>query len=379
MRRLLERIFEEFTPNARVLVAVGAATPFLVVYFVVHGLALADEEIRQGLHAGPVVGLQALFLLCSAINLGIGVKLWPRRWVNEPADDLTQLACLSIGLAYTLLCMLTGTFTSGTNLILVGVLAIGLLLFELRPMVVAYLVCAALLVGQDVAVIAGWLPYAPALSEGVFPGGKSTWWFGMWRQYVLYAGWTVMIGLLLFLLARLDHLHQNLTRLSYTDGLTGLANRRRFMDVLGTELTRQARHGHELCLLLIDVDHFKDVNDRHGHHAGDAVLCDLGRILMASVRTPTDLPARLGGEEFAVVLPDTRLDEARRVAERLREQVATHVFQEGEQRLRVTVSIGLVTARDMNLATLLQHADLALYRAKETGRNRVVESMEWAT
>lgn len=379
MRRLLERIFEEFTPNARVLVAVGAATPFLVVYFVVHGLALADEEIRQGLHAGPVVGLQALFLLCSAINLGIGVKLWPRRWVNEPADDLTQLACLSIGLAYTLLCMLTGTFTSGTNLILVGVLAIGLLLFELRPMVVAYLVCAALLVGQDVAVIAGWLPYAPALSEGVFPGGKPTWWFGMWRQYVLYAGWTVMIVLLLFLLARLDHLHQNLTRLSYTDGLTGLANRRRFMDVLGTELTRQARHGHELCLLLIDVDHFKDVNDRHGHHAGDAVLCELGRILMASVRTPTDLPARLGGEEFAVVLPDTRLDEARRVAERLREQVATHVFQEGEQRLRVTVSIGLVTARDVNLATLLQQADLALYRAKETGRNRVVESLELAT
>lgn len=379
MRRLLERIFEDFTPNARVLVAVGAATPFLVVYFVLHGLALADEEIRRGLHAGPVVGLQALFLLCSAINLGIGVKLWPRRWVNEPADDLTQLACLSIGLAFTLLCMLTGTFTSGTNLILVGVLAIGLLLFELRPMVVAYLVCATVLIGQDVAVIAGWLPYAPALSEGVFPGGKPTWWFGMWRQYVLYAGWTVMIGLLLFLLARLDHLHQNLTRLSYTDGLTGLANRRRFMDVLGTELSRQARHGHELCLLLIDVDHFKDVNDRHGHHAGDAVLCDLGRILMASVRTPTDLPARLGGEEFAVVLPDTRLDEARRVAERLREQVATHVFQEGEQRLRVTVSIGLVTARDVNLATLLQQADLALYRAKETGRNRVVESVEWAT
>lgn len=378
MRRLLERIFEEFTPNARVLVAVGAATPFLVVYFVLHGMALRDEEFRQGLHAGPVVGLQALFLLCSAINLGIGLKLWPRRWVNEPADDLTQLACLSIGLAYTLLCMLTGTFTSGTNLILVGVLAIGLLLFELRPMVVAYLVCAALLVGQDVAVIAGWLPYAPALSEGVFPDGKPVWWFVWWRQYVLYAGWAVMIGLLLFLLARLDHLHENLTRLSYTDGLTGLANRRRFMDVLGTELARQARQGHELCLLLIDVDHFKDVNDRHGHHAGDAVLRDLGRILMASVRTPTDLPARLGGEEFAVVLPDTRLDEARRVAERLREQVATHVFQDGDQRLRVTVSVGLVAARDMNLATLLQQADMALYRAKETGRNRVVEAVERA-
>src|SRR3989344_4290387 len=174
MRRLLERIFEDFTANARVLVAVGSATPFLIVYFVVHGLALRDEAIRQGLNAGPMLVLQAVFVVCSLVNLGIGLKLWPRRSVNEPADDPAQLACLSIGLAYTLLCMLTGTFTSGTNLILVGVLA---------------------------------------------------------------------IGLLLFLLARLDHLHENLTRLSYTDGLTGLANRRRFMDVLGAELARQARSG----------------------------------------------------------------------------------------------------------------------------------------
>lgn len=374
MRRLLERVFEEFTPNARVLVAVGAATPFLVSYFVVHGLALRDEAIRQGLHAGPVLGLQALFVVCTAINLGIGVRLWPRRWLNEPADDITQLACLSIGLAYTLLCMLTGTFTSGTNLILVGVLAIGLLLFELRPMVVAYLVCATLIVCQDALVLAGWLPYAPALSSGVFEGGQPVWWFAWWRQYVLYAGWAVMIGLLLFLLAWLDHLHEKLTRLSYTDGLTGLANRRRFMDVLGAELARQARSGHELCLLLIDADHFKDINDRHGHHAGDAVLRELANILMASVRMPTDLPARLGGEEFAVILPDTRLDEARRVAERLREQVATHVFEDRDQRLRVTVSIGLVVARDVGLEALLQQADQALYRAKEAGRNRVVEA-----
>lgn len=375
MRWHFERIFDDFTPNARVLAAIWSSTPFFLIYLGVHGYALASADIRQGLHVGAMVGLQALLMLSTVINLVIGFRLWPRWRLDEPADDAAVLVCLNIGLAFTALAICAGTFTAGTNLILVGVLAIGLMLFELRPMVIAYVVCVGVMLVHEVAVLLHGVPYAPALSAGVFVDGQATWWFTAWRQYVLYVGSAALIGLLLWLFARLDRLHIKLTHLSYADGLTGLANRRRFMEVLESELVRQARSGNELCLLLIDADHFKDINDNHGHHAGDAVLRQLALILMASVRAPADLPARLGGEEFAVILPDTRVDEARRVAERLREQVATHVFEDGDMRLRVSISIGLVTApRGLNLGALLQRADEALYRAKQTGRNRVVEA-----
>lgn len=378
MRRHLDRIFDEFTPNARVLAAIWSSTPFFLLYLAVHGYALASAEIRPGLHVGTVIGLQALLALCTVINLAIGFRLWPRCWLDEPADDASVLVCLNIGLAFTALAICAGTFTAGTNLILVGVLAIGLMLFELRPMVIAYLVCTAMLWGHEAAVQLDWVSYAPALSTAVFVDGQPVWWFTLWRQSAFYVGSTVLICLLLMLFARLDQLHLNLTRLSYTDPLTGLANRRRFMEVLSAELARQARSGHELCLLLIDADHFKDINDHHGHHAGDAVLRELGAILMASVRTPSDLPARLGGEEFAVVLPDTRIDEGHRVAERLREQVAGRVFEDGDTCLRVSISVGLVSARGVGLSALLQQADDALYRAKQTGRNRVVQAGEGA-
>lgn len=374
MRRHLDRIFDDFTPNARVLAAIWSSTPFFLIYLGVHVYALASAEIRAGINVGPMIGLQVLLVLCTAINLGLGIRLWPRCWLDEPADDASVLVCLNIGLAFTALAIGSGTFTAGTNLILVGVLAIGLMLFELRPMVIAYVVCVGVMLVHEAAVLLGAASYAPSLSAGVFVDGQATWWFMAWRQYVLYIGSAALVGLLLLLFARLDRLHENLTRLSYTDGLTGLANRRRFMEVLESELARQARSANELCLLLIDADHFKDINDHHGHHAGDAVLRELATILMASVRAPADLPARLGGEEFAVILPDTRVDEARRVAERLREQVATHVFEDRDARLRVTISIGLVAARGLNLGTLLQRADEALYRAKQTGRNRVVEA-----
>ena len=376
MRRHLDRIFDEFTPNARVLAAIWSSTPFFVLYLGVHSYAIASTEVRQGLHLGAMLVLQAVLVVATVINLVIGFRLWSRCWQVEPADEASLLVCLNIGLAFTALAICAGTFTAGTNLILVGVLFIGLLLFELRPIVIAYLVCVAAMLAHDVAVLSGGLSYAPALTAGAFVDGQVSWWLMVWRRYVLYVGSAAVIALLLMLFARLDRLHIKLTQLSYTDGLTGLANRRRFMEVLQSELARQSRSGNDLCLLLIDADHFKDVNDRHGHHAGDAVLRELSRILMASVREPADLPARLGGEEFAVILPDARLDEARRVAERLREQVATHVFEDRDTRLRVTISIGLVAARGLSLGVLLQRADEALYRAKQAGRNRVVEA-EW--
>ena len=175
-------------------------------------------------------------------------------------------------------------------------------------------------------------------------------------------------------------------RLSQTDGLTGLANRRRFMEVLQAEVARWQRSGRPVCVVLLDIDHFKRVNDALGHLTGDAVLREVSTLMLASVRAPTDLPTRLGGEEFALILPDTPQDVALGVCERLRERVAAHRFQsdvqaadgttgsvgsDGATALHITVSIGLAEVRGDDVAEVLRAADLALYEAKAAGRDRV--------
>ncbi|MES2091375.1 MAG: GGDEF domain-containing protein, partial [Pseudomonadota bacterium] len=176
------------------------------------------------------------------------------------------------------------------------------------------------------------------------------------------------------LFGRLDAVHKQLNRLSYTDVLTGLANRRYFMDRLQAEVVRQRRTHRPLSLIMIDVDHFKKVNDTHGHPAGDEVLATLGMLMRECVRNPTDLPVRLGGEEFAIVLPDASLQEAHVVCERLHQWLARHEFVAEGHRFGVTVSMGLAQGHGQSVEALMQQADRNLYRAKQDGRNRSISS-----
>lgn len=166
--------------------------------------------------------------------------------------------------------------------------------------------------------------------------------------------------------------HEEVYQLATLDALTELHNRRHFVEMLERELARAQRHQRPLTLAIIDLDHFKRVNDQLGHPVGDMVLRQFGAILRQHVRAD-DLPARIGGEEFAVLLPETDLDHARDYAERLRETVAAASFDTAGQQLQVTVSIGLALiaeGRD-SVGTLMRSADRGLYRAKSQGRNRV--------
>jgi diguanylate cyclase (GGDEF)-like protein/PAS domain S-box-containing protein len=156
-----------------------------------------------------------------------------------------------------------------------------------------------------------------------------------------------------------------LTTAALTDPLTGLANRRRF-DMRLADVQRGANAG---CLAIFDVDHFKSVNDRHGHQAGDCVLQAFSKIARACVRDG-DLVARLGGEEFGIVLPGASIDQARIVCERVRATVAGTVISIGEGHARITVSAG-IAAIGGRMDDVLQAADAALYRAKHEGRNRL--------
>jgi len=178
--------------------------------------------------------------------------------------------------------------------------------------------------------------------------------------------------------AQLEEANRKLATLSITDGLTGLANRRHFDEVLRAECARVARLGQPLAVVMLDVDHFKKFNDRYGHQAGDACLVRVAHALAAGTRRAGDLTARYGGEEFSIVLPNTGADEARDIGEALRAAIeALPIEHAGAASGQVTISVGIAVqpAREAgDPDTLMRLADAALYRAKAAGRNCVVLS-----
>ena len=169
-----------------------------------------------------------------------------------------------------------------------------------------------------------------------------------------------------------DNKTSELEKLATTDGMTELSNRRQFDKAIKSEFARYQRYGRPLSLLLIDVDHFKTVNDRLGHEAGDTVLKAIAN-LCAGVRRESDLVARIGGEEFAILLPETDESAALVVAERLRGLIESNLKTLNEMKLNITVSIGVAAATFSmaSSAVLLKQADSALYRAKNNGRNQI--------
>jgi two-component system cell cycle response regulator len=169
-------------------------------------------------------------------------------------------------------------------------------------------------------------------------------------------------------------LYRQIARISVTDGLTGLTNVRHFRELAQREHSRAGRHKDPYAILMMDIDHFKKVNDLYGHPVGDIVLREMAMIFREAVRL-TDLPARYGGEEFVVLLPQTRLPEAGVVGDRIREAVERKVFAAPSPMIRCTVSIGIadyLPGMDGTEKTVIERADQALYAAKRGGRNRVV-------
>jgi diguanylate cyclase (GGDEF)-like protein len=179
------------------------------------------------------------------------------------------------------------------------------------------------------------------------------------------------------LLRDLQRLHERTAEAAVTDELTGLSNHRRFQDLMRKEIERAQRFDHPLSLVMFDLDDFKQVNDSHGHLAGDEVLRAVARVLLTESRK-IDEPARYGGEEFAIALPETDVAGALEVAERIRRRLEQTEIPLPDGRTRVTVraSAGVAGAPYTPLegTSLIKTADAALYSAKRSGKNRVVRA-----
>lgn len=168
--------------------------------------------------------------------------------------------------------------------------------------------------------------------------------------------------------------HETIFNMTITDGLTDVGNKKRLDQMVRKEIPRAIRYDRALSLLMIDIDHFKDVNDTYGHLAGDSVLRDLASIVHKRLR-PDDELGRYGGEEFAAILPETALAGAVRIAEDLRRLVESHPFMVEGEKIKVTISIGVAELQPgMDSNAFFRAADELLYKAKNSGRNRVCPS-----
>jgi len=167
-----------------------------------------------------------------------------------------------------------------------------------------------------------------------------------------------------------------LAEISSRDALTGLYTRWYVLDKIEAEMNRALRHGNPMSLLMLDIDHFKQINDTHGHPVGDQILQIIGQVLRDSCRI-YDIPGRYGGEEFCLMLPETKLDKGLPVADRIRKRIETTPFPAGDKTIHLTASIGVAGMESVpeealfGATSLIERADRALYIAKDRGRNRV--------
>lgn len=223
---------------------------------------------------------------------------------------------------------------------------------------VVYGVCIAATVARG-----AYIALHPEIGEVLAGGFVQTSWLAICQAMVFFSPFG-------FLLMTSQRLQMRLDRLANEDELTGVLNRRAFL-AQAIELLASRSRPDIAAILVLDLDHFKQLNDRHGHAAGDAALRNFTRTVAAQLR-PDDLFARVGGEEFWILLPGTDVAGAQALAERLRVEVERAALIFGDTRLRITVSVGVSAVLEADISTALSNADRALYEAKHSGRNRVV-------
>lgn len=297
-------------------------------------------------------------------------------WLRNKHRDLVAFQGLSIlyfALSLVPTSYFVGTLTLAPGVVLLGGPIFGFIVLDRRWVWVAFIAALALLLGLTYASALGHIPYAPVVHADLDAAGRLFW----TNCYLFFAAPHVILIVVLAdqALSWWRRREDIITVLSRTDVLTGIHNRRSINYLLEKECARTHRHGPPMCVVLIDLDHFKKINDSWGHPVGDRVLQKTATVLRNTIRE-CDEVGRYGGEEFMLLLPNTTIAGAERLVERCREGLENiNIKSDGGATFSVSASFGLVCNEqclDLSAEVLIKAADDALYRAKAGGRNRVV-------
>ncbi len=383
MRALLARVVArlgnplEWTDVDKSIFLFGSPIPFVLIYIVRIEQLLARPDVEPYIHRPSLATIERLLFFMVAVFIGL-TAFWVVLRRRDGAHDLFVRVAINTWFVF----MAIASYAVGpfSSTVLLGFLAGGMtafLLYDVRRAAFGAMLGLFVIVATTILERVGVLPYGPVFSSVVFGGQRppDPWIF--WNAVFTIGLTCFVLGATGLVMSLARARQAELTLLLRTDALTGLVNRRALEQSLEREVARALRFGAPLAVVLFDLDHFKRVNDTFGHRAGDAVLAAVGGVLRQSVRE-IDLAGRYGGEELMLVLPETDLEGARIVAERVRASVeALEVAQDTGEVVRVTLSAGCAVfsqARAADVASLVRCADDALYRAKDEGRNRVVTS-----
>jgi diguanylate cyclase (GGDEF)-like protein len=328
----------------------------------------ADHFLDAGL-GQRLLPVFAAVLAASALLLALGLWLRQRR----PDSFLFQLAGSQFYCAsFVIIGYLVGAQSFAAGIVLMGAVLSGYVLLDRRVVLIGFAVSFPALLGLNVAAAYGLLPYAPLLRTPVDAAGVLFW----THASLFIAAPHLLVCTVATVVALREWRRREalLVRLGLTDALTRAHNRRSILALLEQEVARTRGEGPALAVALLDLDFFKGINDSWGHATGDRALCETVELLRRVLR-PGDSIGRFGGEEFLLLLPDITQAEAESLLERCRAELAQlEILADNDERVALSGSFGLACSeanRALDAASLVRIADAALYRAKQSGRNRV--------
>ena len=314
-----------------------------------------------------------MLLMVTSAALLVLVHFTPPRYRNNVAIE--YMGCLFFGLTHVYYGYCVGLMSLPVGVVLVGTPVVGFIFLDLWAVATAFVASLLLVVVLSTATLMEQLPYAPLLQNLYRADGQME---AIWViSYSILASPHLffIFTLAYYVLQRWRVREQQVVALSRTDSLTGLINRRHIVELLSIEKTECESLKLPLSVVMVDLDHFKKINDGWGHDVGDRALIAAAAALRSAVRQ-NDHVGRYGGEEFLVVLPGLDATQARMLAERIRTTIAATVLElPNNQCLSLSASLGMscvAVADEVTVEHLIKQADLALYRAKDSGRDQLV-------